>query len=176
MQNAQCLLCLVEFCVFVFRGQHFLSDPSPIIALPCQSVTPSSFLRLDWCDPGLWRFSSDPSLFIAWPCQSLSQCLLFSETWLMWPWRVKITRPLQNSRILSLFVNHHPLVQQLFYFYVWSKSWNSVFCRWSFHGKVVFVVCFGYAFAVRLPCWCCAVPVLLLCDCLLQNLTNLEFA
>ena len=39
---------------------RFLSDPSPIIALPCQSlhwvIQFLLFFRLDWCDPGIWGF------------------------------------------------------------------------------------------------------------------------
>ena len=39
---------------------QFLSDPSPIIALPCQSlhwvIQFLLFFRLDWCDRGIWGF------------------------------------------------------------------------------------------------------------------------
>ena len=34
----------------------FLSDPSPIIVYPCNSLTDSLlFSKLDWSDPGVWR-------------------------------------------------------------------------------------------------------------------------
>ena len=37
-----------------YKIWNFLSDPSPIIALSCQSVTKSLLLsRLDWCEPGV---------------------------------------------------------------------------------------------------------------------------
>ena len=51
---------LWQACLFNTRcWDNFLSDPSPIVALTChvsQSVTKCvSFLRLDWCNPGVWR-------------------------------------------------------------------------------------------------------------------------
>ena len=52
-----------DFCQLWYTlVHHFLSDPSPIIALPCLSLSWVSqfllLLRLDWCDPGAWLFYS----------------------------------------------------------------------------------------------------------------------
>ena len=52
-----------DFCQLWYTlVHHFLSDPSPIIALPCLSLSWVSqfllFLRLNWCDPGAWIFYS----------------------------------------------------------------------------------------------------------------------
>ena len=47
-----------QFIIALLLSQFmtFLLDSSQIIALPCQSVSNSLlFLRLDWCDPGVWR-------------------------------------------------------------------------------------------------------------------------
>ena len=83
---------------------------------------------------------------------------------------------LQNSRILSLCVNHHPLVQKLFYFLVWSNSSNSVFTQaresWedgacvlplviSLEGRLccILLLCFCCSVAMLMLCWCCAVAM-----------------
>ena len=46
----------IEYEIFSIN----LSDPSPIIALLCQSlhwvIQFLLFFRLDWCDPGMWGF------------------------------------------------------------------------------------------------------------------------
>ena len=89
----------------------------------------------------------------------------------MWPWRLKITQPLQNSCILPLCVNHHPLVQKLFYFLVWSNSSNSVFTQaresWEDGARVLPLVISleGRLCCILLLCFCCSVAMLMLCWC-----------
>ena len=48
---------------------YFLSDPSPIIGYACHSLPDSLtdwllFSKLDWCDPGMWRWQ----LKTCWSC------------------------------------------------------------------------------------------------------------
>ena len=56
------LFCIhVDFSCCSFQSFIFLSGPSPIVALCCQSLSHwlMLLLRLDWCDPdlGVWRFT-----------------------------------------------------------------------------------------------------------------------
>ena len=58
----QCFLLNLDIFVFFrpiylsARLRFFLLDPSPIIESPCLVSSSLFFLRLDWCDPGVWRF------------------------------------------------------------------------------------------------------------------------
>ena len=59
---------------------YYLSDPSPIIVYPCNSLTHSLlFSKLDWCNPGVWRFQ----LKTCWCCNC---CWRGSCPGKMWSW------------------------------------------------------------------------------------------
>ena len=50
--STACLFCNWSYSIYTL----FLSDPSPIIVYPCNSLTHSLlFSKLDWSDPGVWR-------------------------------------------------------------------------------------------------------------------------
>ena len=50
---------------------EFLSEPSPLIALPCQWLSHRLALsRLEWCNPGKWRCQLSTT---SWSCQICRQ-------------------------------------------------------------------------------------------------------